>query len=415
MIQKIRSFFRGTQKNLGTFNPFFFNRLSYSRTQIDNFYKFSEEGYAYNSAVFKAVSVIASNAASVPIKVMRNDKEVIDHPLKKILKRPNMDQSGFEFMNTLVSHLLLGGNAYIVNVAEMSGQVRRMKLLRPDLVNINVEGSKITYVYTPEQGKEMTFTSRKLKHVKLFNPLSDTLGLSPLSSCSMDVDMMNQVTEYNLDTLLNGGMPKHFMSWALKDQAGKSFYPNADVVEEKRQEIQDKLSGARNTNRVHVLAGEFTPIDLTKSSRESEYMKAKEMAMRDIGNAFKLPPQILGVSGSQTFANYHQAVLSMWEEAIIPVCEKVRSDLEEFLVMAYDDEGLSIVFDYDKMPAMKEKYRMEAETAIKLVDAGIITLNEARMKLKEYADVKGGDVLRVATGKHPIDMDLPMELPDNDG
>ena len=411
MIKKIRSLLSGTQKNLGTWNPFFFNRLSYSRTQYDNYYRHAEEGYAYNSAVAKCVSIIASSAASIPIKVMREGKEVMDHPLVDILKRPNMDQSGFEFINTLVSHLLIGGNAYIVQRAQVDGKTRRMSLLRPDLVNINVEGMTKSYIYTPEQGKEMKFSSKNLKHIKLFNPLSDVVGLSPIASCSLDIDQMNSITKYNNETLLNGGMPRFFLSWKLQDQKGKAYYPSAEAIEGKRQEMQDSINGMNNTNKTHILAGDFDPIDLTKSARDAEYVKNKEMSMRDIGNAFKIPAQILGVEGSQKFHNYHQAVLSMWEEGIIPVCEKVRSDLEEFLAMQYEGEKLTIMFDYDSMPAMKEKYRMDAEITLKKYQAGAITLNECRRELKKYDDVPGGDVVRVSSNNLPIDMDAPtMEL-----
>ena len=69
------------------------------------------------STVYACVRVIAETIASIPVHVYEQtdegSKKALDHPLYKILYRqPNPEMTSFVFWETLMTHLLLWGNAY---------------------------------------------------------------------------------------------------------------------------------------------------------------------------------------------------------------------------------------------------------------------------------------------------------------
>src|SRR5689334_14291549 len=69
---------------------------------------FAREGYARNAIAYRCVRMIAEAAASAPLKV-----GPADHPLAKLLARPNPDQTGIELLESFYGHLQVSGNAFL--------------------------------------------------------------------------------------------------------------------------------------------------------------------------------------------------------------------------------------------------------------------------------------------------------------
>jgi phage portal protein BeeE len=94
----------------------------------------ADEGYQRNVIVFRCVNLIARGLGSVPWLLYRNgsDQELERHPLLTLLNCPSPHQAGSAFMEAVVSHLLLSGNAYVEAVLDNYG-VQELYALRPDI------------------------------------------------------------------------------------------------------------------------------------------------------------------------------------------------------------------------------------------------------------------------------------------
>ena len=102
-----------------------------------------------------------------------------------------------------------------------------------------------------------------------------------------------------------------------------------------------------------------------------------DSAARDVALAFGVPPQLVGIPGAMTFANFKQARLALWQEAILPAMRRTLVDLNEWLAPLFGPE-LRLDYAWDVIPALADQRRMEARTLAPLVQAGILTRNEAR-------------------------------------
>ena len=69
------------------------------------------EGYTMSVAVYRAVRAIAQAASSVPWVASVNGENDWEHPLTKLMARPNPEYSGQDMIEVTTAHLLLCGNA----------------------------------------------------------------------------------------------------------------------------------------------------------------------------------------------------------------------------------------------------------------------------------------------------------------
>lgn len=73
------------------------------------FENLAEEGYCQNVIVYRAVTLIARNLASVPWRLQEGENILETHPLLNLINAPNSLQTKASFLESFVSYLLLSG------------------------------------------------------------------------------------------------------------------------------------------------------------------------------------------------------------------------------------------------------------------------------------------------------------------
>ena len=382
----------------------------------------AKEGYLKNAIVYRCVNEISKGAASVPFMLKQGDEVLEDHPLINLLNRPNPLQSYSEFFNSMFGFLMLSGNSYILKVGgETISTPQELHLLRPD--RMKVKGStnssmpsfyeyhingKIQGIYDVDQ--ENGFS--EVKHVKLWNPLDDYYGCSPLSAAAVEVDQHNMSSKHNVNLLNNGARPSGAVVFKPKDEAGMSM----NLTESQRQQLltdlNNRFSGTSNAGRPLLLEGDFDWKEMGLSPKDMDFIKLKHMSATDIALCFGVPSQLVGVPDAQTYANVAEARLALYEETIIPHLKLIESEHNEWLVPQFGDD-LMFCYDIDKIPALSERRRKVYENITSAVREGILTRNEAREQLG-LSPIDGADDLYISGTLLPLTgEDIPEpEVPD---
>ena len=376
----------------------------------------AQEGYLRNAIVFRCVNEISKGAAAVPFFLKSGDDALESHPAMSLLNRPNPQQSYSEFFNALYGYLLLSGNAYILRVAGVGGAPREMHLLRPDRIEIKggsggvfpthyeyrVNGSlKATYEVDQETG----FSD--LKQIKLWHPLDDYYGCSPLTAAAMEVDQHNAATKHNISLLENGARPSGAVVFKPKDDSGYQMQLSESQRQQLLSDLNTRFTGSTNAGRPMLLEGDFDWKEMGLSPKDMDFLNLKHMASTDIAMCFGVPSQLVGVPDAQTYSNVAEARLALYEETIIPYLRKVESDLNEWLIPQFG-EDIYFQYDIDKIPALSERRRMIYENVIGAVDKGIMTRNEAR-ELVGLNPMDGADDLLVPANLFPLNEAAPPE------
>ena len=418
ILENLKNVFTSTteEKDYGSMVGYY--GVGSTRSKKYTYEQLSEEGFSKNSIVYRCISEISKGASAVPFMVKAGDQIFDDHPLLTLLKRPNPLQSHTEFFEALLSYLLLSGNAYVLKVGADIGTPKELHLLRPDRIKIKGSGKPIpqSYEYVINGRTQQVFpieeTTGKsdLKQIKLFNPLDDYYGLSPLSPAATEIDQHNMSSNHNINLLNNGARPSGAIVFKPQDDQG--FHVN--LTESQRQQmlsdINNRFSGTQNAGRMALLEGDFSFLEMGLSPKDMDFLNLKHMAATDIAMCFGVPSQLVGVPDAQTYANVAEARLSLYVETIIPHLKKIESDLNEWLVPMFG-ENLEFCFDIDGIPALAERQRKIYENVTGAVAQGIMTRNEAREAIG-LSPIDGADDLYISATLFPLGSEAPPE-PEN--
>ena len=398
-----------------------FNKIQAYQGNNNRKYKdYAKEGYQENAIVYKCVSMIANNASAVKIKVFAGDNELDSHPLISLLERPNPLQSGVEYFHSLISYLLISGNSYMIKDKETTAPTE-LYLLRPDRIHIKTGTSMIPEAYQYKLDNKVVNSYEvnpltgysQVKHIKLWNPLHDFLGLSPIVASAYNIDQHNLAGLHNVGLLKNGCTPSAMLKFQPTDETGASATLTDDQRAMLLQDLETRFSSSTNAGRPMLLEGDFDYVQMGLNPKDMDFLELMNMSAREIALCFGVPAQLVGIA-DQTYANVAEARLSLYEETIIPLLQRLESDLNEYLAPLYDGD-LSIKYDIDSIPAMAEKRKQIFANVSQGVQQGILTRNEARERLG-LEPIDGGDSLLVPSNLFPLGEvdDTPPVQPDED-
>jgi HK97 family phage portal protein len=340
----------------------------------------AREGFVKNAVVFRCVRLIAEAAGSVPLLIYRGAGELDEHPLLSLLARPNPRQSGAAFLETLIGHLLVAGNAY-AEAAVVDGTPRELHALRPDRMKVvpGTDGWPEAYDYSV--GAETVrfrqdANTPPILHLAFFHPLDDHYGLSPLEAAAQALDVHNAASAWNKALLDNAARPSGALVYAGPDGANLSD----DQFERLKSELEDQFSGPRNAGRPLLLDGGLDWKTMALSPKDMDFIQAKHGAAREIALAFGVPPMLLGIPGDSTYSNYQEANRALWRQTVLPLLSRVLGDLAHWLSPAFGSEPLRLEPDMDRIEALAS----ERETLWRRVEGASFLSDEEKRAAVGY-------------------------------
>jgi len=341
-------------------------RPSWSRR---DFASLAREGVMANAIAYRCVRVIAESAASVPWLLYEGDIEVGTHPLLTLLAAPNAAESGTALFERWYAFLECAGNAYLQGVTA-SGVVRELHVLRPDRVRVvpDARGWAAAYDYTVN-GQSARLTD--VLHGKLFHPLDDCYGLSPIEAAASALDIHNAGAGWTKALLDNAARPSGALVYKGPDGApGLSEEQFARL----KSELAESYSGAANAGRPMVLEGGLDWRAMSFAPQDMDFSEMRNAAAREIALAFGLPPMLLGLPGDNTYANYREANLAFWRQTVLPLVARTAKDLTRWLAPRFG-EGLRLGYDADAVDALA----VERESVWDRLNAAtFLSVNEKR-------------------------------------
>ena len=347
---------------------------------------FAREGMMQNAVVYRSVRMISEAAASVPLLLYEGEDEIDSHPMLDLINRPAPGQTSADLLEAWYGHLLVAGNAYLEAVA-MGEDVRELHVLRPDRVRVvpGADGWPEAFDYvlagrTHRIAGEVVPGVSKVLHCKLFHPVNDHYGLSPIEAASTAIDLHNTASRWNKALLDNSARP----SGALVYSAGGHL--TGDQFDRLKAELEDNFQGARNAGRPLLLEGGLDWKAMSLSPRDMDFIDARHAAAREIALALGVPPMLLGIPGDNTYANYQEANRTFWRQTVLPLVNRTAKSLSGWLGPVWG-QALALKPDLDGIEGLSAE--REALWA-RLERATFLTRNEKRAAVG-YGPIAGGD------------------------
>lgn len=309
-------------------------------------------GFLGNPVGFRAVRMIAEAGASLPLVLQDARQRFEVHPVLELLRRPNPVQGRAEFVEAVLSQLLLSGNAYVEGVGE--GELpSELHVLRSDRMSVvpGPDGWPVGFDYAVG-GRRVRFDMRgdhkPMCHVRGFHPLDDHYGLSPMKAAAKAVEVHNSASAWSKALLDNAARPSGAIVYQGADGQGSL---SADQYDRLLSEMESNHQGARNAGRPMLLEGGLDWKPMGFSPSDMEFQKTKESAAREIAVAFGVPPMMLGIPGDATYANYQEANRAFYRLTVLPLLGKVTAALGDWL-SGHLGEELVLKPDLDQVPAL---------------------------------------------------------------
>jgi HK97 family phage portal protein len=214
----------------------------------------SREGFQKNAIVHRAVRLVSEAAASMPLVLKQEGRELHRHPLLGLLSRPNAREGGQRFLESLYGHLMVSGNAYVEAVS-LDGLPHELHALRPDRMRVvpDADGWPAAYEYAVGTravrfAVEQEEALPPILHLTLFHPADDHYGLSPMEAAATALDIHNAAGAWNKALLDNAARP----SGALV--VGGAALTDAQF-DRLKGELETNYQGAGNAGRPLLLEG----------------------------------------------------------------------------------------------------------------------------------------------------------------
>ena len=372
------------------------------------FVAFATEGYRDNPTVRACIMAKQKAAIECPIILVNEKGEAVEnHQILALLNKPNPMQSWEKFLTQMIGSHDIAGEGDVLKIG--IGQSVELWPLRPDWLEITTfsMGLPVTCSYTPSDTyEESTVKQYQFSELMIwaeYNPLFRWRGLSPLYSAAYSIDTLNEYAKSNKAMLENGMTPSGVL-WTDSEVSDTSF-------NRLQEQFNGKYAGAKNSGKPMILDGGLKWQGMSFSPRDMEFVSGKRLSQLDVCQVLRVPPQIIGIEGSQTFANYEQARAAFYEDEVIPMVNGLLSELLGFLRKDFKiPPTYKLIVDTDGITALEPR-RAERN---KVID-GLTSLKvDEKRAAMGYESAEGGDVILVDSNKIPLDMagaDIPPLAP----
>lgn len=289
------------------------------------------------TAVYACVRILAEAIASLPLHVYEYQddgckKLVYDHPLYYLLHdEPNPEMTSFVFRETLMSHLLIWGNAYAQIIRDGAGRVLGLYPLLPDKMEVQRDDrGNIYYVYSRNSDENPMFKEYgniKLKAEDVLHipglGFDGLIGYSPIAMAKNAVGMTLACEEYGASFFANGANPGGVLEHpgVLKDPS------------KVRESWNSVYRGVNNAHKIAVLEEGMKYQQIGIPPEEAQFLETRKFQINEIARLYRIPPHMVGDLDKSSFSNIEQQSLEFVKYTLDPWVIRWEQSLQRSLLL----------------------------------------------------------------------------------
>ena len=347
------------------------------------------------TAVYACVRILSEAIASLPIHVYeRTDKgkeKRVDHPLYFLLHdEPNPEMSSFVFRETLMSHLLIWGNAYVQIIRDRSGNVISLYPLLPDKMSVHRDSRGILYYKYQRQTEEnpnitetgtVILPQEDVLHVPGLG-FDGLIGYSPIALAKNAIGMTLATEEYGASFFRNGANPGGVLEHPgiLKDP------------KRVRDSWNEVYKGVANAHKVAVLEEGMKYTQIGIPPEEAQFLQTRKFQINEIARLYRIPPHMVGDLEKSSFSNIEQQSLEFVKYTLDPWVVRFEQSFKRALFLPEEKKTHFIKFNVDGLLRGDYQSRMNGYAVGR--QNGWLSTNDIREleDLNLLSDEEGGNL-----------------------
>ena len=347
------------------------------------------------TAVYSCVRILSEALASLPLHVYRyshgGKERVYDHPLYHILHdEPNSEMTSFVFRETLMSHLLIWGNAYAQVIRDGAGRVVALYPLLPNKMEVwRDKNGEIFYTYSRNSDENPNFKDygsvvlrrQDVLHIPGLG-FDGLVGYSPIAMAKNAVGMTLACEEYGASFFANGANPGGVLEHpgVLKDP------------KKVRDSWNEVYRGTSNAHKVAVLEEGMKYQQIGIPPEEAQFLETRKFQINEISRLYRIPPHMVGDLEKSSFSNIEQQSLEFVKYTLDPWVIRWEQALQRSLLLPREKTEYFIKLNVDGLLRGDYQSRMNGYSIAR--QNGWLSANDIREMedMNPIPDEEGGNL-----------------------
>ena len=370
------------------------------------------------TAVYSCVRILSEAVAGLPLQIYKytdagGKEKAIDHPLYHLLHdEPNPEMSSFVFRETLMTHLLLWGNAYAQIIRNGKNEVIALYPLMPNKMTVDRDvNGQLYYTYfrgTDEAIKDkeqfVTLRPSDVLHIPGLG-FDGLVGYSPIAMAKNAIGMAIACEEYGAKFFANGAAP-----------GGVLEHPGTIKDPQRvRESWQSTFGGSGNANKIAVLEEgmKYTPIGI--SPEQAQFLETRKFQINEIARIFRVPPHMVGDLEKSSFSNIEQQSLEFVKYTLDPWVIRWEQSITRALLSPTEKKKYFVKFNLEGLLRGDYQSRMNGYAIGR--QNGWMSANDIREleNLDRIPDEEGGNLYLINGNMLPLrDAGAFANTPEND-
>jgi len=338
------------------------------------------------NAIFSGVSLISDLVSTLPVDcfVNRDGARFPFRPKPSWVDQPDVDLPRQAFYSSVVTSLLLDGNAFIRVYSNRRGEVVNLVVLNPTSVQIVRNG--IGRLQFNVVGEEQPLTGDEILYIPDLLRPGQVRGVSRVTALKENFGLALALEKFAA-TFFGSGT----------NLAGVIEFPGnltQEQADNLRSGFDSRHSGWSRSNRTGVLSGgaQFKPTQI--DPQQSSLIDSRRFAVEDVARALNIPPHLLGLPGTMAYASVEENNRAFLTSTIQPMVAKIESAISPLMRRSPGGENAYVKFNMDALLRANIQARTAAYSTG--LQAGYLTINDVR-RMEDMLPVESeaADTVRV--------------------
>jgi HK97 family phage portal protein len=319
------------------------------------------------NAVYSAVSLIASTLSTLPVDVFfrRDGDRIPFRPAPAWVQRPDIDMPKEAFYNSVITSLLLDGNAFI----RIAGRGEPASLIVLNPKKVRIEKQRVGRVVFHVEGEERPLTSDQVLHIPDVVRPGEIRGVSRVEALKESWGLAVALDKFSQDFFGNGS------------QLSGIITVDAPLTSEQAKELADSFDSrhkirAGRGNKTGVLSAGAKFVQTQSNPEQSMLVESKNQSIADVARAFHIPPHLLGLPGTNTYASVEANNLAWVTHGLRPIVEKLEGGFTSLLPRTPGAENAFIKFNMNAL--LRADSTARAQFYSTGIQAGYLAINDVR-------------------------------------
>lgn len=298
--------------------------------------------YLSVDSLYSIIRFLATTAATIPIYEFDEKGNEIE---SKILSRPNINLSKFEFFEIVYTNLFLHGEVFIAKTSsEVTKSVIDLKPLNPQRVVINSSPIAIqSYNYLPlPGGTKISFEPEEIIHIKYYNPDDEMRGLSPVKVLLKALHLLDTTENVKQAQMQNGGLDS-----IVFEKTQDNFDNGAVVMQSRKSNFMKFISDPSNKGLPYFAQGDMSAIKLGSTLADMQVTESEKATFKRLCNVYGTSDILFNSDSSSTESNVREMVKRTYTNTILPNVLRVVDSFSHSL-------NTTFKYDISEIPELQD-------------------------------------------------------------